>query len=136
MDWDAIAATAELLGAAGVIVSLIYLAIHVRIYSADTRHASIDRLVEIWSTSIGALADNRDLALVWANGHRDLSALDATDKAMFFAHSARILRVSEAIYFHYRDGTMDESLWEGIDACLTDVLGVPAMGEYWEIRGH
>ena len=31
---------------------------------------------------------------------------------------------------------MDEGLWEGIDACLTDILGVPAMCEYWEIRGH
>ena len=80
MNWNAIGAAAEFIAAAGVIISLAYLAIQVRMYSADTRHGSIDRLVEIWSTYIGAVADHRDLALVWAKGYRDLSALDTAER--------------------------------------------------------
>jgi len=134
MNWDAISAVAATLSAVGVIVTLLYLAIQIRLSRMETRHASIDRLVEMWSSYIGTYATNPQLAAAGTKSPEDIGNLDRAEQAMVFAHMGRILRVSEAMYVHYREGSIDHDLWEGIEACLSDIMSVRASQQYWKIR--
>jgi crotonobetainyl-CoA:carnitine CoA-transferase CaiB-like acyl-CoA transferase len=58
MSWNAIAAVAELLGAAGVIASLVYLASQVRSSGYQARQAAIQSVVnkmnDVWNTMAAA----------------------------------------------------------------------------------
>ena len=134
MNWDAISAVAATLSAVGVIVTLLYLAIQIRLSRMDARHASIDRLVEMWSSYVGAYATNPQLAAAGTRSLEDIGNLDMAEQAMVFAHMGRICRVSEAMYVHYREGSIDQDLWEGIDACLSDIMSVRGSRQYWKIR--
>ena len=136
MNWEAIGAAAEIVGAGGVIVSLGYLAIQIRQSSSDARHTSVDRLVEMWATHIGGFAENRPLAAIWIKSLQDKESLTEEEQAMLFAHLARLLRVSEAIHIHHRDKTIDAGLWAGIDTALSDVVATPILRQYWPIRKH
>jgi len=136
MDWNAISAVAETLGAMGVIVSLVYLGVQIRMSRKDSVHNSIDRLVELWSTFSGALADHPELSAAFSKGLQNMDELEDVEKVMVFAHFGRVLRISEAIYLHHHHGTISESLWNGVDSSITDMLRIPAVRQYWPIRRH
>jgi hypothetical protein len=136
VNWDAIGAVAEIISAAGVVISLVYLALQIRGNSSATRHASVDRLVEMWSSHIGAFTESPHLAALWVRGLNGIESLSREEQAILFAFIARVLRVSEAIHIHHTDRTIDAGLWAGIDASLTDILATAALRRYWEIRNH
>ena len=136
MNWNAIGALSEILAAIGVVVSLVYLAMQIRMSRAENRSASIDRLVELWGTYVGALADNPQLAVIVAKGLHDYGQLEVAERAQVSAHLSRIMRVSEAIFMHYRDDTIDPELWTGINSSLDDISNMPLVSQWWPTRRH
>jgi hypothetical protein len=78
MNWDALGAVAELIGALAVVITLIFLAIQLRrgAYSIDESNrlqkaAAIDRHNDSVSRWRGRLIDNRETALLWAKAKED-----------------------------------------------------------------
>lgn len=74
MTWEALAAVGELLGAIGVIASLVYLAGQVRSSGYQSRQAAIQSVVnkmnDVWNTM--AAASTADL---WTRGSKGLENL-------------------------------------------------------------
>ena len=60
MNWDALGAIAELLGAAGVIASLLYLAVQVRQNTRQTRLAAQQATVRELGVALRAQAQDRE----------------------------------------------------------------------------
>jgi hypothetical protein len=83
MNWEAFGAIAEGLGAAGVLVTLIYLVGQVRtsnrLARSESRRSSFQA-----TTPVGlAIAHDRELAELWATGLRDPDTLDGADRIRF-----------------------------------------------------
>ena len=74
MNWQAIAAIAELLGAGGVIASLVYLAGQVRSSGSQARQAAIQSVVNQFST-VGNVLAAESTADIWVRGSKGLSML-------------------------------------------------------------
>ncbi|MDJ0877755.1 MAG: hypothetical protein QNI86_04035 [Halieaceae bacterium] len=137
MNWDAISAVGEVLGAAGVIGSLVYLSVQIRHNSAEVRHASADRMVELWTTNITKYADDSSLAdLVAKLNIEGFDALSPGEQMRIHGYYGRSLRVMEAIHWHSIEGTIDSELWDGLDAMGRDLMNAPALREYWALRKH
>lgn len=79
MNWDAIGAIGEIIGATAVVVSLFYLATQIRVQNRESRIASIHQVVEGYRTSIAWLSDPQtwDAAIAPA---RDLFGTDTFAK--------------------------------------------------------
>jgi hypothetical protein len=82
MNWDAIAAIAETLGAIGVIASLVYLSIQIkssikqlRFSATQSIAASLDRAMEPLY-----IQPNSE---IWVKGRKDLDSLDEVEYAVF-----------------------------------------------------
>jgi hypothetical protein len=91
MSWEAAAALAEILGATGVIASLLYLSRQVRQNTEATRLAmshSITAAVRDWNRP---LVEDADLMRVFYLGVEGSTELDEAEKARF---SAAVLVVS------------------------------------------
>ncbi len=86
--------------------------------------------------NMGAHAENRDLADLWVRSLDDIESLSRVEQASLFAFLSRVLRVAEAIHIHHTDGTIDEGLWTGIDASITDIVTTTTLRKYWEVRKH
>jgi hypothetical protein len=136
MNWNAIAAIAQLFAALGVIVSLVYLAGQVRGSLKQTRQAAIQSVVNqmnhVWTQMA---ADSRH-ADVWVRGSKGLSGLtDETESVRFSALLLSIFRPYEEIFYYRRDGRVDDWTWEGISSQCHALMGTPGFRQWWEKRG-
>ena len=135
MNWDSIAAIAELLGAIGVIISLAYLARQVNSGSRQARQAAIQSLQAQMNNVWTQMSADERTAQIFAAGSKGLSNLEKeTDKLQFSAFMLSIFRPYEEI-FHYRNGGLvDDWSWESISSQCHSLMGTPGFVEWWNQR--
>ena len=92
MNWDAIGAVAELAGAIGVILSLVYLAGQIRNQNKESQLTAINEMTSQWNAFMGDMATNNDLARIWAKGLMDFDSLESTEQVQLSTHFNRIFR--------------------------------------------
>lgn len=135
MNWDAIAAIAELLGALGVIVSLAYLGSQVRSGSSQSRQAAIRSIVNQMNKIWTQMATERNHADIWVRGSKGLSNLkDETERVQFSALMLSMFRPYEEIFHYRRDGLVDDWTWESISPQCHALMGTPGFRHWWEMR--
>ena len=83
MDWTALSAIAELLGAAAVVVSLLYLAQQIRQNTRQIRLAAQQATVHELGNALRAQAQNREWTELLSRGLNNLDALDPVEKTQF-----------------------------------------------------
>ena len=76
MNWEAIAAVAEALGAAGVIVSLLYLSVQIRANTRTVKNASYQAVVNSINDWGAKVSTNRETAEIWIRGSESFAELD------------------------------------------------------------
>ncbi len=129
MNWEAIGATGEVLGAGAVLVTLIYLAAQVR-QNVRIAKASIRE-------SRTAASQTVLLAI------RDEAELITKTKPLTEAEKLRVQQVYSAMfrdweaYFYQREqGLLDESEWIAIASAIENALKRELVREIWTQRGH
>lgn len=137
MDWDAIGAIAEILGAFGVIISVLYLAVQIRkdarARMAETGHAIAARAGAVQQI----LSENRELAAVFPKGIRgDAEGLDEADRTQFGAFLSVITRSYEDAFYQHREGLIEERLWLAWARSIPDVVCTPGYAAWWQTRKH
>ena len=104
MNWDALGALAELAGAVGVIVSLLYLGVQIRIQNRESRLNSVSESIRHFNDVLSGIAHYPDLCSIWARGLGDFESLDPEERARFSAHVGRLFRVIEGLYGYHLEG--------------------------------
>ena len=136
MNWDAIAAIAEILAALGVIGSLVYLAGQVRGSLKQARQAAIQSVVNQMSNVWTGVAADRDHADIWVRGSKGTSNLeDETEGVRFSAFLLSLFRPYEEIFYYRRDGLVDDWTWESISSQCHALMGTPGFMDWWAKRG-
>lgn len=135
MNWDAIGAIGEILGAMAVVISLIYLGTQIRTQNRESRVSSVHQIVEAFRNSITAIQD-RSKAENFIRGATGFEELSEPERVQFIAIFQGIFRVWEEAYFHYIEGRLDEEIWEGMVAQYKDYLAVDGSQRVWAIRKH
>jgi hypothetical protein len=136
MNWEMISAVGQMLGAVGVIISIIYLAAQIRNQSKESQRAAMNVLTTHWSDSNRTLVENSDLAALWLRALHSFDQLDGTSKLRFGAHLGRFLRISDGLYLGVLDGTLDRRLWHGYERTLADIVSYPGFQTWWATRKH
>lgn len=134
MNWDAIAAIAELLGAAGVILSLVYVATQVRQGAMATRLDTAVRVMETTVDITGPLTGSREFShLVWAalQGEGLETPGDRVHvHAWFFA----TLKTIENGHYLFERGALEEEVWRNWEDWWSYWLRLPGFTQYWHDR--
>ena len=93
MNWEAIGAVGEILGAVGVIVTLVYLARQLGHNTAMMRVAASSERLERDYDIASSVIENREVAEMWAKGDLEFDSLDDIDRhrLMFFERRAIVL---------------------------------------------
>ncbi len=136
MNWDMINAVGQMLGAVGVIISIIYLAAQIRNQSKESQHAAMNALTTHWSDLNRSLVESPDLAALWLRALQSFDELDGASKLRVGAHLGRFLRVSDSLYLGVLDGTLDQRLWRGYERTLADIAAYPGFQTWWATRKH
>ena len=89
MNWEALGAIGEIVGAAGVIVSLLYLASQLESNSRQRRHVSAQAVLDKLNGLIGQLAFTAGAGDVWSRGLSGLDALKDTGDPWYLVDPRR-----------------------------------------------
>ena len=134
MDWDAVGAVAELLAAIGVIVSLIYLAVQVRL---NTRLQKRNNLVDIsteLATTARLTATNPELASLVVRGLGDIDSLDSIERYRFDSFFYAFIANFERALLDAQDGHYPEEQLVPLKAAIAGYLGTDGGRAWWRQR--
>ena len=112
MDWSAVGALAELVGAAAVVASLVYLSREVgqnthavRTANAVTAQANFRHLARLFYTD----RPMGGIVLRCMAGENDLAP---ADRFAAYAYFFDFLKTAELAYYQFKNGDLDPTLWE------------------------
>lgn len=134
MNWDVVAAFAELAAAIGVIISLLYVAKQITQNTKAMRRTASHESVQGMLNWFGHVFADPELTRIWTQGIESLDSLSADERARFALLQFNLLKVAEDIHFQQLDGAMDPDLWQGWDRLWAQYLGAPGSKEYWASR--
>lgn len=133
MNWDSISAIGEVVGALGVILSLIYLARQIRAQNRESRTAAIHELNEAFRNAITSF-QNPDLAEVFSRGKDDFESLPETERLQFISMVQGILRVWEDAYYQSQERRLNDRVWKAMVVQFSGYLSLSGVQRVWEIR--
>ena len=136
MNWDAVGAVAETLGALGVIASLIYLATQLRsnaIASAVEAKLATTRFLTDFNRD---LINDPELYDLWDRGGRDLDSLDRTDFIRFSNLNLNAFWFFSAGHFQKRVGKLGDNDFYEMESIMTFCVSRPGVGNWWNKYGR
>lgn len=132
MNWDAVGALAELLGAIGVIVTLFYLALQVRQNTKTVKAATELETGRLWSDVHGRVAHSPDMAAIWDRGLTDERTLSPAEKQRFIWFVAEYLFLVESLYRQWRMDYLSDASWEPHRRTAIGLLSNPLVRRWWD----
>jgi hypothetical protein len=131
MNWDAIGAIAELLGAIGVIASLVFLAMQLRQNTHALRAGAYQQYEQnVYSRTRDSIAIP-GMDRVMRLGLVDFEQLDEDDKFRFGVQLNYGFRSFDNAYYQYRAGLLDEDRWQISARTLVSFLQNPGVAHWW-----
>jgi len=134
MNWEAVGAIAELVGAAAVVISLIYLAFQVRTGSRALQTTMRDSSFHALTEYNLYLISDPDLPWEFQQGCRDPSGLNEKQKARFVHSAYAFFKLFENLYLHYLDGSLRAEAWEYNSKVLIAYAAQPGAQSYVRAR--
>ena len=136
MNWEMIAAIGEIIGAIGVVVSIVYLSIQIKANTRATRASASYEAAHSWAQTNeqnGQLPDEM-LALFLNCLRPDFvgDKLSDIDYMRFSLVYRSIFQKLEGQYFLYKNGLMDADLWAQRRAQGNGMIATPFMRAWWE----
>jgi hypothetical protein len=135
MNWEALGAIGEIIGAAAVVASLVYLAIQIRSQNRESRLASTHQVIEGYRTSIAWLKDP-DMASIFIDAIEDYDGLSVKQRLQFDMYLTNAFRSLEEAYLQYQSGRLDPEAWRAAMAPLRDTIATETFGKFWARRKH
>ena len=130
MDWEAIGAIGEVLGAAGVIATLVYLATQIRQNTRALQAASIDSMTSIANDVRSEIFNDPDVAAIYVNGLKSIESLDEVQRERFRLVMTNALWALWNAYTQAQLG--DSQSWDAQKPLLRRFLSQPGGEWYWE----
>jgi hypothetical protein len=136
VNWEAISAIGQIVGAIAVVISLVYLASAVRSNTRATREASMRWLSDNYTQWIRHISGNPDLSELYYRGIHDFESLKGAELVRFSALMVEAFRRSEEMYYLQLEGRLEPYVWKGIEAGMREFSGYPGIQAWWRFRSH
>jgi len=107
MNWEAIGAIGEVVGAAGVIASLMYLAVQIRQNTKSVRRASARQSSEKNAVALRGLADYSDLFSGDHMGLDRIAELNPSERTRFNMVMGMWMQAKEQDFADVREGILE-----------------------------
>jgi len=134
MNWVALGAIGEFVGAIAVVLSLAYLAAQIIQNTRAVRATTTDTAARGLRDWIRPLVQDAELSRIFRLGIEDWHTLDNDGKARFFHMMLGFMKTLENLHFQYQKGALDPGVWAGWEFLMTGYIQSPGGQAYWEHR--
>ncbi len=143
MNWDAVGAIAELLGAIGVIASLVYLAGQIRHSRKQmdqntraVRAGAYQQFTANLQSTMFTAVSVPALEGVVFRGMANPETLNEEEAGRFQWWLIGVFLTYENAHYQYRMGQLDENRWQIHRLSLHNLLGSPGIRNWWATRSE
>ena len=136
MNWDALAAVAELVGALVVVVTLVYVATELRANTKAVRKSAAESALSIVLEFTGDMARDNEVSQLLTKGTEDWDSLSESDRTRLAYVLFRLFKILENIHYYHSLGTLDEETWLGWKNLILYFAHSPAGQFYMGVRKH
>lgn len=133
MNWEAVGAIGELVGAAAVFVSLLYLAIQIRAQNRESRVSAMHDISVGFRDAVTRFA-TADMSEILVKANRDYSSLTDVEAQRLIILYGQLFRAWEEAYIQYEENRLDQRSWTAMLKYYTKLMGMPATQYAWKLR--
>lgn len=126
----------EIVAAIAVIMSLIYVGVQVKENTKATRATAAQSFVDTMNGYVGLINSSGNLADVLDRGSAGLANVRGGEVIQFSAFHDQSFITFESFFYQWRDGILDERLWDTYRHALVDLLHMKGGAEWWGNRCH
>ena len=113
MDWIAVGALAELVGAVAVVVTLLYLAEQARNNTRMARRAATAEAVAAIREANARIPDDLSVSQLFWKGLQGLENLSEDERGQFGIITFNLFKACEHLHYQWVVGAMDPDVWTG-----------------------
>ena len=136
VNWAAVSAVGQVVGALAVVISLIYLATEVRSNARATRLESMRSLSDAINEYFKTIAEDADPAELWFRGIYNFQSIKGASLMRFSSLMDYLFRIYEDIYYQRLEGQLAPRVWGGFEAFMRDIIAYPGIQASWRSRSH
>ena len=130
MNWEAIGAIGEGVGAIGVIASLAYLSVQIRQNTNSIRAAAAREVLHEAQRFLRHLSSDPEFAELYRRGGADRSSLSEAERYRFDVFVMGAFRNGESLFIQSKRGILSDADWEGNRETLRLFLRRPGVKEW------
>ncbi len=135
MNWEAISAIGEIVGATAVFISIVYLATQIRENTRTSRSATRQAIVDSVCGPAMIWAENEEFSKVFQR-HLDGDSLEPHQYLRLQGYCYVCFRNWENVHYQYRTGMLEDDEWRGFRLNLKALLQVPVFQDAWDREGE
>ena len=135
MNWEAVGAIGEVVGAIGVIVTLAYLAVQIRTNTNALRGTASFQAEHSFAQLDHDLVHDREVTSVLVKAYDPSSSLadfSDADRVLVGLHGRDFVQRVSGVYRLHTNGLLDDGVWEGRVGWTSGMLKLPVFAEWWE----
>ena len=135
MDWEAIGATAELLGALGVIGSLVYVGNQVRASNVASSVAAKLSATQMLAAFQDTMLQNPHLVTLMVKGRSSYKELSSEEQLLFSTLALKATFMISAQHFQFQRKVLTEDDWHENRAVAIYWTSSPGYQQWWDEIG-
>jgi hypothetical protein len=134
MNWDAVGAFGEVIGASAVVISLLYLAVQIR---SQVRQNALSAMHDV---SVGFRDIIKDFqhpqaAELQTRANREgVESLSDAELFQIMVGAQRFFRLWEEAFYLHQDGRLDERIWDGLHRQFSAFISTQGYSYAWKMR--
>lgn len=130
-DIQTLANIGEIIGAAAVVLSLIYLAVQIRQNTQAQRSENYSRALERLAAMQSSMAIDAEFALMFSKGAADIEQLTPRDRIRFTWSCYEAFGAFEFMFHAAKTNALPEEVWERWSAAVAWWLTFPGVQTWW-----
>jgi len=134
MTIETLASLSQIIGAVGVVGSLIFVGLQIRDNSNAVRSATAQAVHDNYAGWYLALTSNGQALATAAKGFVNLDALAPVEKEQFVCTFMAFLSHSQNAFHQWKAGHLSDGLWAGWDALMMNLVNTPGGAAFWAER--
>ena len=134
MNWDAVGALGQIVGAFVVVLSLAYLATQVGQNTRGLRSGATAEAIAAVRDMIFHLVADPSMIQIFRKGMSGLENLSEDESAQFMLLTMTLFKTTEHLHFQYVNGAMDAGVWAGWEYLLSGYLITTGCQQYYRER--
>jgi hypothetical protein len=136
MNWEAIGAIGEVIGAVAVVVTLVYLAAQIRHNTMSNRNAALQTISAQNADWLSLITQDDDVARIFRAGQKDLGSITGNDLVRYGMLMTQFCRVFGAQHHQHINRALPDDIWQSSERSIQFTLQRRGARNWWSSFGY